>query len=106
MSAPFTAGPWEVVRRPKATDDQFDIMPVAAGGMGWVTLPHQCPKGVGDYMQVGGGCNEATATLISAAPDLLEACKKARAYMFGAIGNGHPTLDVLEAAIAKAERRS
>ena len=97
----YTKGHWEVFPRKVATDDQFDIMPVAAKGMGWVTLPHQDPQGVGDYMQVGGGCNEATARLIAASPDLLEALQLADKWM-GEFNRPPDLGDTIRAAIAKA----
>jgi len=75
MSAPtWTPGPWEIHHR-HGVSDQFDIMPVASRGCGWVTLPDDDPAGVGEYMQVGGLCTIATARLIAAAPDLVGALK-------------------------------
>lgn len=105
MSAPaWTPGPWEVHHR-HGVSAQFDIMPVASRGLGWVTLPHEDPAGVGEYMKVGGPCTAATARLISAVPDLAEAAVAALKFidvMVSEWGVGGEEADALRAALAKA----
>ena len=50
--------------------------------------------------------SEENARLIAAAPDLLAACKEALGYEYGQPGLGwRQRIDLLEAAIAKAEGR-
>ena len=110
-----TPGPWAV--RPHWSDDsKLEVFP---------TRPDQdCTVGawaeIAEVSEGGDGeTAEANARLIAAAPDLLEACKRAEEFIrngielgfirmpnAGTLDPAHDTPGIIDAALAKAEGRS
>lgn len=86
-----TAGPWTFEWSDVPYAELGEAWTVDAAGGSICTL-----DGFG-----AGNRNEANARLISASPDLLEACQKAVEWLSG-WQSAEPYIDVLRAAIAKA----
>ncbi len=84
--AEHTPGPWRVEKY------------VSAVGMYCIVEPHGRSLAFTDIR-----ANEADANLLAAAPDLLEACKRALRDMTE--WDGDELIPLIEAAIAKAEGR-
>ncbi|MCD8350065.1 MAG: hypothetical protein LUC93_05565 [Planctomycetaceae bacterium] len=98
MEGKHTPGPWKLwdELHPDGDERRPNV----------VVMPEVADQGSGNkYACVGGGNIDANARLISAAPDLLEACEVA----FRAVTSKPTTekwmnmIDVLRAAIAKAK---
>ena len=97
MSAAHTPGPWEFVQ---AGSGNFPTWNVRLGNRdrGFIRLPATADMDVMD----------ADARLIAAAPDLLEALKQIEPIltrMYGPQAAELPPMQVVRAAIAKAEGR-
>jgi len=86
-----TPGPWQINEK---RDDAWEIL-----GPDGDTIYTICELGY------TGGNASANATLIAAAPELLNACIAAKAVLASHYGEG-ATLMILNAAIAKAEGRA
>ena len=105
MEAKFTAGPWFY-----SADDKLN--PDRAFGINRKYSRKECRDRGFDYgftetiAEVCGGCDhaEGDARLMTAAPDLLAACKLATAHICETLDDGEysKALAVLRAAIAKA----
>lgn len=98
-----TPGPWEFEEISDAGDERGEgfIIGGNLGGLVGAALPWPTELDSGDFSRV-----EANARLIAAAPDLLEALKKAVEYLRPRVPGGKRgvvLLPELEAAIAKAE---
>lgn len=96
-----TPGPWEFLY---GVNDKWDSSRVVAGGYGF-SAPYRLEPGSGrDPVQ------DADNRLISASPDLLEACEAALAYIPNSVVRSWPpgfelkakALELLRSAIAKA----
>lgn len=90
---PYTPGPWHIGFADGSGAEEFWVV-----GAGDQAVVH----GRGDCCHIGGIFEEANATLIAAAPDLLEALKAAWPYVPEHHG---PVQHQIAAAIEKAEGR-
>jgi hypothetical protein len=102
-----TPGPWEcngdsisggvyIPANPKAESHAFEIATIAYSERNYPWIPR-------------GEVRDANARLIESAPDLLAACKEAQNFIdqfHGGTNDGEPLLDLLNAAISKAEGRT
>ena len=101
MNTKHTPGPWEArcIESQEWAIDAPNGDPTI-GYSSWTALASV--YGSNDFRREGEAVAEANARLIAAAPELLEACKAARALT----PDGTYTASVLDAAIAKAEGRA
>lgn len=96
MSA-HTPGPWVI------DPDKNDQLCVYGSGGFWIALlPHQCLGSIEEQQKIN-------ASLIAAAPELLDALKLAQRWLVNCVPvpvmHGPKPLPVIAAAIAKAEGR-
>ncbi len=96
MTEKFTQGPWKYMRASRQNSGR--IATVGRVGEYVVGPDHGSPEKA-DYSDHGS--DEDDARLIAAAPELLEACRKAEEWL-GGWASADPYIVVIRAAIAKA----
>lgn len=100
MSAKHTPGPWDArIQRGKDGRDLGWIIEHGNDRIGWSSLAYADTNREADATDPA---REANARLIAAAPDLLEALKRAENWL-SEWASAEPYLAIIRAAIAKAE---
>lgn len=107
-----TPGPWQLVHLEGSDDHQavadYQARCTAKGSGPFFIVLCEKPDGPADVAHTGNGpTSYANGLLIAAAPELLEALRFVLAHAFEAKWAGDErALDLVEAAIAKAEGRA